>query len=136
MRVLFVDDEPIITQGLRVLIDWEAEGYEIAGSLANGKEVLKFLEEEQVDLVLTDIRMPECSGLELLETVKKEQLSDAMFIIMSGFDEFDYAKQALKLGCMDYILKPVDREELLSVVGRVRTIWEKKHVEEQRLNEL
>ena len=136
MRVLFVDDEPIITQGLRVLIDWEAEGYEIAGSLANGKEVLKFLEEEQVDLVLTDIRMPECSGLELLETVKKEQLSDAMFIIMSGFDEFDYAKQALKLGCMDYILKPVDREELLSVVRRVRTIWEKKHEEEQRRNEL
>ena len=70
MKVLLVDDEPIITQGLKVLIDWEAEGYEIAGTARNGVEAIKILSKEDVDLVLTDIRMPECNGLELLEKVK------------------------------------------------------------------
>ncbi len=136
MRVLLVDDEPIITQGMSVLIDWNVEGCEIAGSLANGREALEFLKKEAVDLVLTDIRMPECTGLELIETVRKENLSDAYFMIMSGYDEFDYAKQALKFGSMDYLLKPVDREELLNAVRRVHRVWEKRNEDAKHLDEL
>lgn len=136
MRVLFVDDEEIITQGLRVLIDWEAEGFEIIGSAMNGIEAIKILETEDVDLVVTDIRMPEMNGLEFLEKVKSENISGAYFIIMSGFDEFDYAKTAMKYGCMDYLLKPVDQEELLSVVRRVRDAWKKQQEEESRLSEI
>lgn len=136
MRVLLVDDEPIITQGMTVLIDWKAENCEIAASLANGREALDFLRKEKVDLVLTDIRMPECTGLELIETVKKENLSDAYFVIMSGYDEFDYAKQALKFGSMDYLLKPVDRDELLNTVRRVRRTWEKRNEDAKHLDEL
>ena len=132
MKVLFVDDEPIITQGLRVLIDWENEGFEIAGSVQNGNEALKFLKKEPVDLVLTDIRMPECSGLELLETVKDQGISEAYFIIMSGYDDFSYAQQAIRAGCLDYILKPVDADELLKIVRKVRSLEEARKEDEER----
>ncbi len=132
MKVLFVDDEPIITQGLRVLIDWENEGFEIAGSVQNGNEALKFLKKEPVDLVLTDIRMPECSGLELLETVKEQGISEAYFIIMSGYDDFSYAQQAIRAGCLDYILKPVDADELLKIVRKVRSLEEARKEDEER----
>ena len=107
MKVLIVDDEPFITQGLSVLIDWEKEGYEIAACLDNGKDAYRFLKENRVDLVLTDIRMPEMSGLDLMERVKEEGLSDASFVIMSGYDDFGYAQKALRIGCVDYLLKPV-----------------------------
>ncbi|MBR6256796.1 MAG: response regulator [Lachnospiraceae bacterium] len=136
MKVLFVDDEPIITQGLRVLIDWEEEGFQIAGSVQNGNEALKFLKRESVDLVLTDIRMPECSGLELLEKVKEQKISEAYFIIMSGFDEFSYAQQALRAGCLDYILKPVDADELLKIVRKVRSLDEARREDEERRNRM
>ena len=136
MKVLFVDDEPIITQGLRVLIDWEEEGFQIAGSVQNGNEALKFLKRESVDLVLTDIRMPECSGLELLEKVKEQKISEAYFIIMSGFDEFSYAQQAIRAGCLDYILKPVDADELLKIVRKVRSLDEARREDEERRNRM
>ncbi len=136
MKVLFVDDEPIITQGLRVLIDWENEGFEIAGSVQNGNEALKFLKKEPVDLVLTDIRMPECSGLELLETVKDQGISEAYFIIMSGYDDFSYAQQAIRAGCLDYILKPVDADELLKIVRKVRSLEEARKEDEERRNRM
>lgn len=132
MKVLFVDDEPIITQGLRVLIDWEEEGFEIAGSVQNGNEALKFLKKEPVDLVLTDIRMPECSGLELLEKVKEQGISDAYFIIMSGYDDFSYAQQAIRSGCLDYILKPVDADELRRIVRKARSLEEARKEDEER----
>lgn len=132
MNVLFVDDEPIITQGLKVLIDWEAEGFSIAGCVQNGNEALKFLKKEQVDLVITDIRMPECSGLELLEKAKEQELTDAFFIIMSGYDDFNYAQQAIRAGCLDYILKPVDAEELLKLVRKVRSLDQKRKEDEER----
>ncbi len=130
MKVLLVDDEPIISQGLSVLIDWESEGFSIAGSVQNGNEALRFLEKEQVDLILTDIRMPEVSGLELLEKVTEQGLSDAYFIIMSGYDDFSYAQQALRSGCIDYILKPVDADELLAVVRKVKSLVEQRKEDE------
>ena len=136
MRVLLVDDEPFITQGLKLLIDWKAEGCEIAGCVKNGNEAIELLKKEKIDLVLTDIRMPGCTGLELIERVKAENISDAYFIMMSGFDEFSYAQQALRNGCIDYIVKPVDREELLSAVRKVRQLDEKYREEEERISEL
>ncbi|MCR5250795.1 MAG: response regulator [Lachnospiraceae bacterium] len=136
MRVLLVDDEPFITQGLKLLIDWKAEDCEIAGCVKNGKEALEFLKKEKADLVLTDIRMPGCTGLELLEKVKKEGISDAYFIVMSGFDEFGYAQQAMRYGCIDYIVKPVDRDELLAAVRKVRQLDEKYREEEELISEL
>ncbi|MCR4584810.1 MAG: response regulator [Lachnospiraceae bacterium] len=136
MRVLLVDDEPFITQGLKLLIDWKAEGCEIAGCVQNGWDAIAFLKKEKVDLVVTDIRMPRCDGLQLLELVKKEGISDAYFIMMSGFDEFGYAQKALRFGCVDYIVKPVDKDELLSAVRKACQMDARVKEEEERIYEL
>ena len=118
LRVLLVDDEPFILQGIKMLIDWEQEGFEIAGMAANGKEAIAFLEQEEVDLIIADIRMPEMTGLELLETIKREKLSNAYFVILSGYADFEYARRAMQNECTEYLLKPIDREMLLKFVER------------------
>lgn len=119
LRVLLVDDEPFIVQGLSVLIDWNKEGYEIAATAADGREALSYLRENKVDLIVADIRMPVMTGLELLETIRREGISDAYFVILSGYSDFEYAKQAIRYQCMDYVLKPVEKEELLEILRKV-----------------
>ena len=122
LKVMLVDDEPYILQGLQVLIDWEGGGFEIAATCSNGKEALRYLSENHVDLVISDIRMPEMTGLELLETVKKEKISDAEFVLLTGYDDFAYTQRAIRNGCLDYILKPVIEEELISVLRKVTNL--------------
>lgn len=112
VKVLLADDEPFILQGLAVLIDWEKEGCEIVKTASNGKEALDYLKENQVDLIIADIRMPIMTGLELLKTIREKEISDAYFIILSGYNDFQYAQKAIRYSCMDYILKPVKREAL------------------------
>lgn len=119
LKVLLVDDEPFILQGLTVLVDWEAEGFEIAGTASNGREALEYLKEQQVDLIIADIRMPVMTGLELLQTIRENEISDAYFIILSGYNDFRYAQKAIHYSCMDYILKPVQKELLVEILQRV-----------------
>ena len=99
LKVLLVDDEPFILQGLKVLIDWNAEGYEVVGAVRTGQEAIDYLKENPVDLVMTDIKMPVMSGIELLEEVRRDQISDAYFIILSGYNDFAYAQQAVRYHC-------------------------------------
>lgn len=122
LRVLLVDDEPFIIQGLKVLIDWEQEGFTIAGTASNGKEAYEFLQKENVDLIIADIQMPIMTGLELQEVIRKENLSNAYFVILSGYADFEYARRALQNECTDYILKPVDKEMLLKLLNRVHAM--------------
>lgn len=122
LKVMLVDDEPYILQGLQVLIDWEGGGFEIAATCSNGKEALRYLSENHVDLVISDIRMPEMTGLELLETVKREKISDAEFVLLTGYDDFAYTQRAIRNGCLDYILKPVIEEELITVLRKVTNL--------------
>ena len=122
LKVMLVDDEPYILQGLQVLIDWESGGFEITKLCSNGKEALKYLKENDVDLVISDIKMPEMSGLELLETVKKEKISNVELVLLTGYDDFAYTQKAIRNGCLDYILKPVEEEELISVLRKVTNI--------------
>lgn len=131
LKVLLVDDEYFIVQGLTVLVDWKAEGYEIAATAANGKEALEYLREHKVDLVITDIAMPVMTGLELLETVKREQISDAGFVILSGYSDFSFAQQALRGGCMDYLLKPVERDDLQNLLRKYNHMSESQKLEQQ-----
>lgn len=119
LKVLLVDDEPFIIQGLKILVDWEQEGFEVAGTASNGREALDFLRKEKVDLIIADIRMPEMTGVELLAAIRDENVSDAYFVILSGYAEFGYAQQAIRYDCTEYILKPVDKEELLKVLNKV-----------------
>lgn len=132
LQVLLVDDEPFILQGLRVLIDWQQEGFEIAGAVANGEEALQFLKGNQVDLLIADIKMPVMTGLELLAKIRKEKISDAYFVILSGYADFTFAQEAIRYHCTDYILKPVKKEELLSVLHKVNQM--EASVEESKQN--
>ena len=120
LKVLLVDDEPFILEGLSVIIDWNKEGFEIAGKVSNAFEALEALRKEEIDLVITDIRMPEMTGLELVEKVYREKLSQAYFVMLSGYNDFRYVRTALQNKCLDYMLKPISKDELLKVLDRVR----------------
>lgn len=118
LNVMLVDDEPFILQGLQVLIDWEAEGFRIVKLAEDGQEALDYLRENKVDLILADIQMPVMDGLTLLERIREEKISDASFVILSGYNEFGYAQRALRCECMDYILKPVQKQGFLEVLRK------------------
>lgn len=124
LRVLLVDDEPFIVHGLAVLIDWEREGYKIVGTAANGMEALWYLRENEVDLIIADIKMPIMTGIELLEKIRTEKISEAYFVILSGYNDFNYAQQAIRYDCMDYVLKPIRQEELTAVLRNAASLHE------------
>lgn len=118
-RVLLVDDELEIRSGLKLKIDWAALGFTIAGEAQDGREALAYLERERFDLILTDIRMPVMSGLELLKQCA-ENYSRVKSIVLSGYDDFHFVKAALQCGAKDYLLKPVVRGELASILGKLK----------------
>ena len=109
IKVMIVDDEPYIRQGLKLLINWEKYGFNICAEAANGQEAIKIMEETEIDLVITDIKMPGIDGLQLIEQTRKKLSKKVRFIILSGFYEFEYAKKAIKYDVVDYVLKPVQK---------------------------
>lgn len=134
LKILIVDDEPFIRQGLAVLIDWEAEGFFIAGEASNGEEALALIRKNEYDLIIADIRMPVMGGIELLKQTRENNLSKARFVILSGFFEFEYAKEAIRYSCTDYILKPIKQQELLTLLRNVSADCEKcREAEDQEI---
>lgn len=131
LDVLIVDDEPVARESLRYLIDWEAYGFRVASEAGNGQQALELLASRHYSLVLTDIRMPTMNGLELIARLKAA--ADTEFVILSGYDDFEYARQGMKLGVSEYLLKPVDEEELASVLARVAERLAEKRRSERRL---
>jgi two-component system response regulator YesN len=119
MKVLLVEDEPMNLEGLKILIDWSQEGFDTILTAQNGQEALDCLKGQSVDLIIADIKMPVMSGIELLRIIREEKISDAYFVIISGFGDFSYAQTAMRYECMDYILKPTPKEQLLRVVRHV-----------------
>ncbi len=132
LKVLLVDDEPLIVQGLSALINWENEGYSIVGVASNGKEAVEFLKNKSVDLIIADIQMPEMNGIELLETIRSEHISNAYYVILSGYNDFSYAQQAIRWSCMEYLLKPVREQELLSILHKVTNLRKKTETQKKR----
>jgi two-component system response regulator YesN len=118
-KVLLVDDEPFVRMGLHNLIDWHASGFEIAGEASNGEEAYEWILNQLPDLVISDIRMPLKSGLELVENVKAAGLYNVAFIFLSGYDDFKFAQLAVRHGVFDYLLKPIDEEELQAALARI-----------------
>ncbi|NQX59898.1 response regulator transcription factor [Paenibacillus qinlingensis] len=108
-RVIIVDDEPWAIKGIRNAFDWAKYGFEITGQFTSVHKAFDFICEYSPDLVFTDIRMPEISGLELMKKTKEKGL-DVEFVVVSGFAEFAYAQEALRYGALDYCLKPLDIE--------------------------
>jgi two-component system response regulator YesN len=116
-KVLVVDDEPLARESLKFLIDWSAYGFEIAAEAEDGKIALALMRQRHFSLVLTDIRMPTMNGLEFIE--KLREFSDARVVILSGYEDFEYARHGLKLSVNDYLLKPVDEDDLIGVLLRI-----------------
>ena len=119
LRVVLADDERKVIFLLRELIDWDKLGYEIVGVAHDGLRALELVADKQPHLLVTDIRMPGCSGLDLIRQAKERQ-PGMHCIIISGYREFEYAQSALKYGVEDYLLKPIKKEELTSLLLRLR----------------
>lgn len=117
-KVFLVDDEPFIIEGLIDIIDWASFGLEVVGSALDGREALEALREAPADLLLTDISMPEMTGLELIRDVR-EFRPELKVIVLSGFNEFDYLKEGMRLGIENYLLKPINVEELEATLFNV-----------------
>ncbi|MDF2936833.1 MAG: hypothetical protein K0Q90_2206 [Paenibacillaceae bacterium] len=133
MNVLVVDDEPVIRQGLRTLVEWERHGFRLAGEAADGEEALAYMAGHQVDLVVTDLLMPRMDGLELIRRIREAQTSVGI-LVLSCLDDFACVKEAMKLGAADYLLKPtMEPEQLLEVLGQMRTELLRSRQEQERL---
>ena len=115
--VFAVDDEPIVLEGIRSKIDWEGSGFTFAGEATDGEIALSMIHEIKPDILITDIKMPFMDGLQLAEAIKRTQ-PWIKIIILSGHDEFDYAKKAISIGIEDYLLKPFTPDELLSSLNK------------------
>lgn len=114
-NVFLVDDEPFIIEGLQSILEWNDLGLTIVGQAENGEEAWQYLKDQPVDLVVTDIMMPKMTGLELIEKVKHIH-PGTRFIILSGYNEFSYVKQGIKLGVENYLLKPINLDEFRSTL--------------------
>ena len=129
-KVLLVDDEALIREAISENIQWEEMGFSFMGACENGKQAIEVIEKEQPNLLLTDINMPFVDGMELTKYVY-ENYPDTKVIIISGFDEFEYAKNAVKYQVLEYILKPITPMEFLETLRRVKKMLDEKR-ESQR----
>ena len=133
--VLLVDDEEEVFQVIMKKLDWEGMGFRIAGYARNGVEALEMAEELSVDVVMTDIKMPYMDGLTLCRKLK-EQYQKIKVIIFSGFDEFEYAREAIKIEAEEYILKPINANELREVFERIKNNLDKELDEKRNIDKL
>lgn len=137
IKVFLVEDEEIIRESIKNNIPWEENGYNYAGGAPDGEMALPMIHEIKPDIVITDIRMPFMDGLELSRILKKEQ-PDISIVILSGYGEFDYAKEAIKIGVTDFISKPVTAVQLMESLDKIKAeIIEKRKQKEsiQKLQE-
>ncbi len=133
MKVFLVEDEVVIRNGIKNCIDWEKEGFEFVGEASDGELAYPQILKTKPDVLITDIKMPFMDGIELGKLVK-EKLPNIRIVIVSGYDEFEYAREAILLGATDYLLKPVSAEKLVETITKIKEREEKKN-DEKRLME-
>ncbi|WP_314389111.1 response regulator [uncultured Abiotrophia sp.] len=118
LRVLIVDDEYMIVKGLERLIRWQELGLQLVGTAGNGQEALDLMCHQAVDIVITDVNMPNVTGIDFISQAK-DLGQDFVFIFVSGYQEFEYVKRGMELGAKNYLLKPIDKVELHRVLSQV-----------------
>lgn len=131
LKVLVVEDEKMLRKGLIFTVHWQEQGCVVVAEAENGKEGLELIQKQHPDIVITDIRMPLMDGLTMLENSLQEDYSA---IIISSYNEFDYAKKALKFGVCEYILKPVDPQELEESLQKARRQLQMRRMYRERMN--
>lgn len=130
LRVLLVDDEIMIREGFKKLFDWEAHECVVVGEAADGMEAITKIDEEQPDIVIMDINIPIINGLKVIQLSRVKYPSMA-FVIVSGYDDFSYCREALRLQITDYILKPVNYKEFGSCIDRLKISLYNNEVKEK-----
>ncbi|WP_162463239.1 response regulator [Paenibacillus psychroresistens] len=127
-KILIVDDEMIFRKYLQKMYPWESYGFELCGEASDGIEALERIEQIVPDIALIDINMPVIDGLQLSQTIK-ERYPGIAIVLITGHSEFEYAKRAVKIGVEDYILKPFDKNELLTVLIRIKERFDRLKAE-------
>jgi len=118
-KMIFVDDEAIVRAGISTCVPWDEVGFQLSAVFEHGLEALEYIRENQVDVVLSDINMPRMSGLEL-SRVLGEKFPDIIVILLTGYDDFEYAQEAIRNQVREFILKPITRTELSSVLKTIK----------------
>ena len=131
-RVLLVDDEEDIREGISRKMDWLGLGFSLVGEAANGQDALELAESLRPDVILTDIKMPFMDGLELCR-ILTDRLPAARFVVFSGFDAFEYAKQAIQMNVVEYILKPINAPELMDVLNKLKDQLDRERAERRNV---
>ena len=133
-KVLLVDDEYMITEGLKRLIPFEKWDMEVVATANHADDALDYVREHPVDIVISDVNMPDKTGLEMIQEMK-DLLPDAYYILLSGYQEFDYVKKAMNLSVVDYLVKPVDKVELGHLLEKIVTQLREKVQEPEILSQ-
>ncbi len=134
-KILFVDDEEIVRESIIKKVPWEELGFEIVGDAENGEQALLKLENLDVDILITDIKMPFMDGITLSQRVKAMR-SSIEIVLFSGFNEFEYAKEAINIGVTEYILKPVDVDELSQILLKIKNKLDVKQEDKKDIEKL
>ena len=123
LKVLLVDDDPLIQKELSLLVNWKQEGFEIVRTLSGSRETCTFLKSHQVDLLIAGSSKPRTSGLALLQQISAETACPPQTIILSEHEDFQAARQAFRLNCIDFLTKPLQQQDLLDALHKVRSLY-------------
>ncbi|AZK45720.1 response regulator [Paenibacillus lentus] len=136
LNVLLVDDEPWVLEGLRTMIAWEKYGFHVCGEALSGSEAFRMIENQRPELVITDINMPNLNGLELIEQCNRLLPKPPKFVVLSGYDDFTYARSAMRQKVAEYLLKPVDDDDMNTLLTRLNaSIQEDRDLEQKRMKQ-
>lgn len=132
-QIVLVDDEEWILSGLQNAIEWERIGFCVSGTYTNGKDALEAIEKEPPDALLSDIKMPILDGISLVKALRERALARIEVVFLSGYDDFELAQSSLRLGAVDYVLKPCTPEEIEDVFGRIKARLDERQRLEQEM---
>lgn len=139
IKIFLVEDEFVVREGIKRTIDWEARGYEFCGEAGDGELAYPLIQKLKPDIVITDIKMPFMDGLALSKLIKKE-MPWIEIMILSGFEEFEYAKEGIKLGIAQYLTKPINGADLLreidAVAEKIREKARERAIREKYIKEM
>lgn len=131
---MFVDDDAIIRRSIANKIDWKSYGWELVYTARDPMEALDYLKDHQLDIILTDIKMPGISGIEMA-SIAMDYYPGIKFVFISGYKDFEYAQQVLKLNAVDYLTKPLEQQQLISVLKKAEELYYKDKKAEEILKE-
>ena len=124
-KLLIVDDEPLLRKSLVSTIDYNKIGFSIVGEAANGLQGIEAYKKHKPDAIITDVRMDICDGLEMIKEIRKIDNGSCQFIVLSGYNDFEYLKSSISLGVFDYLLKPIKNDELIFILTKMKGTLDK-----------